>query len=166
MSLRLTLVLVAFVAAGAGAGVVWEWLWVPPTGRVVEDAWYLDATGVRDDFSGTGVYVLVALVAGALLGLAAGTTTRGHELATLGVVALGSAAAAWVMAVTGSALGPPDPRPLAEGREDYTALPSDLRVTGVAPYVAFPAGSLTVLAACFLGLHRSSGSPPRGEPDR
>ena len=164
--LRLVLVLVVFAIAGILAGVVWERLWTPSSGLVVDNTWYLDADGVQDDFSGTGLYVLVALAAGALLGLGTGLATRGLELVTLAAVALGSVTAAWVMLLTGTSLGPPDPRPLADGREDYTAISSDLRVVGKAPYVALPAGALTTLAACFIGL---TGSPRTGsdeEPDR
>jgi len=163
--LRLVLVLAAFLALGAVAGVVWERLWSPPTGLVVDNAWYLDADGVQEDFSGTGLYVLVALATGALVGLATALTTRGHELATLAVVAAGSVAAAWLMLLTGTALGPPDPRPLADGREDYTEIPSDLRVVGVAPYVALPAGALTTVAVCFIGLNGSRRRGMDGEPD-
>lgn len=164
--LRLVLVLAAFLAVGAVAGVVWERLWSPPTGLVVDNAWYLDADGVQEDFSGTGLYVLVALATGALLGLATALTTRGHELATLAVVAAGSVAAAWLMLLTGTALGPPDPRPLADGREDYTEIPSDLRVVGLAPYVVMPAGALTTVAVCFIGLNGSRRSGSDREPDR
>lgn len=163
--LRPVLVLVAFVVAGAAAGVVWERLWTPPTGLVVDNTWYLDAEGVQDDFSGTGLYVVVALTAGALLGLVAGLTTRGHELATLAVVALGSMMAAWVMLLTGTSLGPPDPRPLADGRADYTEVPADLRVVGTVPYIALPAGGLTMLAVCFIGLNGSRRRASHGEPD-
>ena len=163
--LRLGLVLVAFVVVGVAAGVLWEWLWTPPTGLVVDDTWFLDAEGVQNDFSGTGIYVVVALAAGALLGLVTGLTTRGHELATLAVVALGSVAAGWVMLLTGTHLGPPDPRPLADGRKDLAELPSDLRVVGTAPYISFPAGALTLLAVCYIGLNGSSRSRSDAEPD-
>ena len=156
--LRLALVLVTFVVVGVVAGVLWEWLWTPPTGVSVEGEWFLDAEGVQEDFSGTGVYVLVALVAGLVLGLASALTTRSHELATLAVVAVGSLCAAFLMALTGAALGPPDPRPKAQGSADYTAIPSDLRIVGKAPYVALPAGALTGLAVCFVGLNGSRRS--------
>ena len=162
---RLVLVLVTFVVVGAVAGVVWEWVWTPPTGVSVEGEWYLDAEGVQDDFSGTGLYVLVAVVTGAVLGLASALSAPSHELVTLAVVAAGSLAAGWVMAFIGSALGPPDPRPLAERLDDYTAVPADLRVVGTAPYAAFPAGALTALTACFVGLDGSRRSRLDREPD-
>lgn len=163
MTLRLAVVLVAFLVAGVVAGIVWEWLWSPPTGVTVEGEWFLDAEGVQDDFSGTGVYVLVALVTGLVLGLASALTARSHELVTLAVVAVGSLAAAWLMALTGRVLGPPDPRPLAEGRDDYTAIPADLRVVGRAPYASLPVGALTALAVCFVGLNGSRRSRLDGE---
>jgi len=162
---RLALVLVAFLVVGAIAGAVWEWLWTPPTGVSVEGEWYLDAEGVQDDFSGTGLYVLVAVMTGAVLGLVSALSARSHELITLAVVAAGSLAAGWVMALTGSTLGPPDPRPLAGKLDDYTAIPADLRVVGAAPYAAFPTGALTALAACFVGLDGSRRSRLDREPD-
>ena len=76
---------------------------------------------------------------------------------TLAAVAVGSALAGLLMAVTGNALGPEDPRPQAAGKPDFTAEVADLRVEGWSPYVAFPAGALTALAASFLLL---GGSPP------
>ena len=156
--LRLSVVVAGFVVTGVVAGIVWEWWWTPPTGVTVDGEWYLDPEGVQDDFSGTGVYVVVALVAGLLLGIVSALTARSHELATLVAVAVGSAAAAGIMALTGAALGPPDPRPLAQGREDRTEIASDLGVVGATPYAALPAGALTGLAVLFVGTH---GSPAR-----
>jgi hypothetical protein len=154
--LRLVLLVVGFAVAGVFAGVLWEALWSPPGGIVVDSVWYLDNEGVEEDFSGTGLYVLVGLATGLLMGvLSAVTAARTHEVATLVAVAVGSSVAAALMAVTGHALGPPDPRPLAEGREDLTEIPSDLRVVGTTPYAALPAGALTGLAVCFVGLGRS-----------
>ena len=163
--LRLLLTLVGFAIAGVVAGVVWEAFWTAPGGVAIENEWYLDSQGVQDDFSGTGVYVVVGLVGGLVLGLASAFTARGHEVATLVTVALGSAAAAALMAVTGHAIGPPDPRPLAEGEKDFTEIPADLRVVGSTPYAALPAGALTGLAVSFVALNGSSRSRLDREPD-
>ena len=165
LGLRLLLTLVGFAVAGVVAGFVWEALWTAPGGVAIESQWYLDNEGVQDDFSGTGVYVLVGLVGGLALGVVSALTARSNEVATLAAVALGSTAAAALMAVTGHALGPPDPRPLAEGEKDFTAIPADLRVVGRTPYAALPAGALTGLAVCFVALNGSSRSRLDGEPD-
>jgi hypothetical protein len=152
---RLVLLVVGFAVAGVLAGVLWEAFWSPPSGFVVEEVWHLDNEGVQKDFSGTGLYVLVALPTGILMGVVSAVTARTHEVATLVAVVVGSSIAAALMSVTGHALGPPDPRPLAGGEEDLTAIPSDLRVVGTTPYAALPAGALTGLAVCFVGLHGS-----------
>jgi hypothetical protein len=162
---RLLLVLLAFLAAGALAGVVWEWWWTPPTGVSVEGSWYLDNQGLQDDFSGTGVFVLVGLVTGLLLGVATALATRSHEVLTLVTVGVGSVVATAVMAVVGPALGPPDPGPLAQGQDDYTSIPADLQIHGRAPYAALPAGALTGLGVCFVGFGGSGRKRLRTEPD-
>ena len=152
---RLVLLVAGFAVAGVLAGISWEALWSPPSGIVVDETWHLDEEGVQQDFSGTGLYVLLALPTGVLMGVVSAVTARTHEVATLVAVVVGSSVAAVLMSVSGHALGPPDPRPLARGEEDLTAIPSDLRVAGATPYAALPAGALTGLAVCFVGLHGS-----------
>jgi len=63
----------------------------------------------------------VAATAGIVLGFAVALFSRGHEIVTLAAVAVGSALAGFLMAVTGHALGPEDPRPQAAGQPDFTA---------------------------------------------
>ena len=112
---QVLLVLVVFAVAGALAGVVWEWLWTPPTGVALDEQFLLDGDGLRGEFSGTGLYVVVAAVAGLLLGVLVAVLSDRDELVTLVVVAVGSVLAGWLMLRTGVALGPPDPAPLAQG---------------------------------------------------
>jgi len=163
--LRVVLVVAAFVVGGVLAGVVWQAVWTPPTGLYLDEQWRVDSVGAPREVSGTGLYVVVAAAAGIVLGFAVSLLVRDRELLTLGAVALGSVLAGVVMSLTGHALGPDDPRPLAAGKPDYTAEVSDLRVDGRSPYVAFPAGSLTAVAASFLLLARSGGNGPVTEPD-
>lgn len=151
---RVLLVVALFAAGGAVAGVVWEWLWTPPTGVVVEQRYLLDGDGLRSDFSGTALYVLVAAVAGLLLGVLVGVRTHRSELLTLLAVVVGSALAGWLMLQVGTALDPPDPGPLAEQAEDLTRLPDQLEVAGRSPFVSFPAGALVGLIVVFVGLGR------------
>jgi len=163
---RLLLVLGGCAVGGVVAGVVWELVWTAPTGLVYENRWQLDQEGVQSDVSGTGLYVIVGFCTGLLIGVVSALTTRGHEVATLLTVAVGSVVAAALMALTGHALGPPDPRPLAEGRKNFTELDADLLVEGSSPYVAVPVGALTGLTLCFVGYARSSRSRSPTEPDR
>lgn len=169
--LRALLVLVAAAAVGALAGVVWEWVWTPPSGIAYQGRWVLDENGLPSEFSGTGWYVVVAAAAGLLLGTGTALATREDEVVTLLAVAIGAVLAGWLMFHVGHRLGPPDPRALASGADDLTAIVGDLRVGGAGvhprPYAldspafaAFPAGALLAFAALVLGLapgRRSGG---------
>jgi hypothetical protein len=56
------------------------------------------------------------------------------------------------MVQVGHVLGPSDPRSLAESAANGTRLPSDLRIVGTSPYVAYPAGATLGLAVVLLGI--------------
>lgn len=159
------LVLLAFAVGGVLAGVVWHALWTPPTGLYLGEEWHVDSEGAPRDVAGTGLYVVVAATAGILLGFAVSLLARGHEVVTLVAVTVGSALAGLLMAVTGNLLGPDDPRPQAAGKPDFTAEVADLRVEGRSPYIAFPAGALTALAASFLLLGGSMWGSSRTRAD-
>lgn len=146
------IVVVACAVVGALAGVVWEWLWTPSTGTVVRHEWLQGLASLQAEFSATGVYVLVASVAGLLVGVLCGVFLDRAELVTLIAVLVGAAVAGWIMVQVGHALGPQDPRELAKSLPNRTRLPSDLRVAGKSPYVAFPAGATLGLAVVLLGL--------------
>jgi hypothetical protein len=141
--------LVAAVAAG-----VWEWVWTPPDGVVVQHHWF--AVDSSQEFSATGSYVAVALVAGVLTGLLVSVLLGGSELVALAGVVVGSVLAAWLMARTGTALGPADPVTLAASAPEGAHLPGWLDVRGASPYVALPGGALVGLAAVFVGLNRGA----------
>lgn len=146
------IVVAVFAVAGALAGVVWEWLWTPSSGVVVDHEWLQGLAGVQAEFSGTGVYVLVAAAAGLLTGVLCALFLDRAELVTLVAVVAGAALAGWIMVQVGHALGPDDPRVLARTTDNGTRLPSDLRVVGASPYVAFPVGATLSLAVVLLGL--------------
>jgi hypothetical protein len=148
------IVLLVFAGAGALAGAVWEWLWTPPVGVVIDGRWLVGLAGLRSEFSATGLYVLVASAAGLVTGALCGLLLDRAELVTLAAGLAGAALAGWVMVQVGHTLGPADPRELAQTAADRTRLPSDLRITGASPYIAFPAGATLGLAVLFLGLTR------------
>jgi hypothetical protein len=162
---RVLLVVAAFAVVGALAGVGWEVLWDAPGGVVYKQRWFLDPSGPDVSFSGTALYVLLALPLGAVLGAGA-AFLRGREALTLGTVLVGSVVAAWAMYAVGHAMGPPDPQVLAAAKPDYTRVPSDLvlaaRGDSTAPYrstafVAFPVGALAGLTLVFLtGVRRGA----------
>jgi hypothetical protein len=146
------IVVVVFAVVGVVAAVVWEWLWTPPVGVVIDHEWLLGLSGLRSEFSATGLYVVVASVAGLLVGALCGLFLDRAELVTLVAVVVGAVLAGWVMVQVGHVLGPPDPRELAETARNRTRLPSDLRIVGTSPYVAFPAGATLGLAVVLLGM--------------
>lgn len=135
-----------FLAAAVAAGVLWEHWWTPPTGIVSGQEFFLDEQGLGAEFSGTGLYVVVALATGCLLGVLVAVAFRRHEMVTLVVTLAAAGVAGWVMARVGEALGPPDPDPLARGLEDWSPLVADLTVAGTSPYLALPIGALVGLA--------------------
>jgi len=144
-------VLVVFAVAGLAGGLVWVELWDPPLGAVQDREWlYLDFAMVGTVFSGTGLYVVVGLVGGLVLGVLAALAARTSELVTLVAVVLGSALAGYLALQVGLQRSPVDPRLLALVVPDGTELPGTLEVTGRSPFVAWPLGSLVGLAVTYL----------------
>jgi hypothetical protein len=163
VALELGLVVVGFVLAGAAAGFVWERIWTPPNGVVVEHQWRPeDAIALQQQFSGTGWYVIVGMVAGLVLGVGASLLVDRVPLLTLAAVLVGAALAAWMMSSVGSSLGPGDPHQLAKSAADGTRLPSQLEVSGWSPFVALPVGALIGLLIVLIGLGPRAGHP---QPD-
>ncbi|HQR25919.1 MAG TPA: hypothetical protein PLP61_02665, partial [Nocardioides sp.] len=75
---------------------------------------------------------------------------RRHSLTRRAAALPRARLAGWVMARVGRALGPADPDREAATAPDLTALPLDLRVHGVSPYLLLPAGALAGLAGIVL----------------
>lgn len=151
--------MVVLAGAGALAGLLWFRLWEPPRGVVRSGAWLTDETGLRGDFSGTGLYVVVAALTGLLLGVVIALLLARSELATLGFLLLGAVLAGWVMYRVGILDSPGDPRVLADDTADGTVLPGRLRLAGWTPFVAFPTGALLGYAALLVALPgRGSGA--------
>jgi hypothetical protein len=159
VAVQLVLVVAVLAATGALAGVVWQWVWTPTDGVVVDHRWTAgDAIGLQHEFSGTGWYVVVALLAGLVAGIAVALVADRAPLLSLVAVVIGSAVAAWLMLVVGTALGPPDPETVARAADDGTRVPDDRSVSGRSPFIAFPVGALLGLVLVFIGL--SSRVPP------
>ena len=154
------LILALFAAVGALSGRVWWVLWSPaPKGIVYQGNWVPQpyAEGERADFAGTGWYVVVAVVAGLLLGVLAGLLLDRNELVTLVAVAAGSALAAWLMLRVGVSFSAPDPEVLAETAKEGSELPGRLDLAGNSPLLAFPIGSVAGLAIALFGISKHRG---------
>ena len=162
-ALLAAVVLAAYALVGLGAGWAWHELWQPSDGVVFQKQWYADGEALRQDFSGTGLYVLVAAGCGLALGGVFALVGSQRPVLTLVLCVAGSLLAAWLMLTLGERLGPADPHDLAETAEDGSRLPSALRVAGVPPLLAFSLGSLAALALVFTlfpGKGREAGSSP------
>lgn len=153
-------VLAMFALGGLACGWLWHWWWEPVRGVVSEGDWFTDEAGLRGAFSGTALYVLVAVVGGVVLGVVSAYLFDRSELVTLLAVTAGAMLAAWLMWRVGTELGPPDPERLAQRARDGARLPDDLDVSGRSPFAAYPVGALCGLAAVFL----VSGRRPRRRP--
>lgn len=143
-------IVAAYAVLGAVAGVVWEWVWTPP-GMVAQQhqLFYDSDHSLRAEFTGTGLYVLIAAIASALLALGVCLLTRGRELYVLLLVLGGSAVAAAFMWRVGTLLGPDNPATVAAHATTLTRLHGQLTVSGKSPYLAWPIPSLLVLAIVF-----------------
>jgi hypothetical protein len=155
LGVQLGLVVAALAAVGVLAGVVWQWIWTPTIGVVQDHHWTAgDAIGLQHEFSGTGWYVVVGTVAGLVAGVAVALLADRAPLLTLAAVVVGSALAAWLMLVVGTAMGPADPDIAARTAADGTRLPMQLAVTARSPWIALPSGALIGLMLVFIGLPR------------
>ena len=142
-------VLAAYALVGLGAGWVWHELWQSSEGVVIQKEWYPDGNGLRQEFSGTGLYVLVAAGAGLVLGAVFAILGGVRPVHTVVLCFAGALLAAWLMLRLGEWLGPPDPHALAKSADDGTRLPSALRVSGLPPLFSFAVGSLVALAVVY-----------------
>lgn len=147
-------VLLGGLLLGAVCGVVWEWWWTPPAGVAVDGDFVFTSAGLRDGFSGTGRYVLVASAGGLLLGALAALRGDGREVPVLLALVVASALAGAVAGGVGTALGPPDAEARAAGLDDYEPLVQDLSVQGAAAWLTFPTAAVLAAAVVFLVLTR------------
>jgi hypothetical protein len=166
--LWLLIVVASYAAVGAAAGWLWHARWHPAVGQVIQHGWYPDEAGLRGDFSGTGLYVLVAAGAGLLLGLVVAFLGGRRPILTLVGVVAGSALAAWLMVLVGEGLSPAeDPHVAAKTANEGDKLPSTLRVSGLSPLLILPMGSLAAVGLVYVMFSGSSPEPgvstePRG----
>jgi hypothetical protein len=139
-----------FAAVGAVCGWLWESRWTAPTGVVYQGKWYPDGAGTDRMFDGTGSYVVIAALAGLLLGLVCAWLFTAAELVTVVAVLAGGALATWVMHAVGVHLAPADPAVRAKDAADFTKLGGTLQTYGDSYRVAFPGAALLGAALVFL----------------
>jgi len=159
-------VLATYALVGLGAGWVWHELWQPAEGVVVQHQWFATGAGLREDFSGTGLYVLIAVGAGLALGVLFAILGGVRPVVTLVACVVGSLLAGWLMLTMGEWLGPADPQGLAKDLDDGATLPSALRVSGLTPLFAFTLGTLGALALVFTVFQGNSSEQGSDEEPR
>ncbi|MGI8523131.1 MAG: hypothetical protein ACR2K3_07450 [Nocardioides sp.] len=153
--LQLVVVVACFAAAGVVAGVLWELAWTPPE-QIIDrhQIFYVDYASLLRVFSGTGLYVAIAVAVSALISVAVCLVVRRHELVTLGAVLVGSTLAAWLMRLVGVALGPDNPKTVEATARNGTRAAAYLVVDGRSPYLMWPVAALLVLAVVFFAKQR------------
>lgn len=155
----------SLAAAGAILGALGGWLWYQwwapaNTGAIYDTVdgpkWYdLTDQGVAHQFDGPGQYALIGLLLGILLGAVAAVVGRGQPLAAVGGLIVGTALAASMAYVVGTAQSPPDPQKYATAAnvceeapcEEY---PAAIEVSGWTPFLCWPLGALGAFSAAVM----------------
>lgn len=134
------IVAVTFVVAGAACGWLWHQWWQPaPQGFVVDGQAHFADDAV---FRGTGLYFLIASVAGLVIGALVTRFFEKDEVWTLAGLVVGALLAGAVMLLVGRALGPDSAAEFAESAKNFEAVTGDLSAAPLAVVVAFPGGAL------------------------
>ena len=158
---QVLIVLVVFVAAGVVCGWLWHAWWAPAPDAVVVDQRVYYEPDV--EFRGTGLYMLVAALAGIALGLLFALLFDRDEVTTLAAVVAGGVLAGLVMAWVGHALGPENAAEVARHTADFEKIDGDLHAGPLAAYAAFPGGAvLGTVAVLITFTRRRSKTEPSG----
>jgi uncharacterized membrane protein YeaQ/YmgE (transglycosylase-associated protein family) len=154
-------VVVVFAIVGVAGGLLWRSLLDVPHGVVVGHQWFPDPweSGERDAFDATGWYVVIAVVAGLVVGILAAALARGRELWTLAAVLVGSLVAAWLMRAVGLHGAPPDPQAAAKHAADGTRLSGTFGRPGTAAFITWPLAAVLPVGLAFLLLPRRPEVP-------
>ena len=145
-------IVLVIASVGVAAGLLWHSLLHVPHGVVVGHQWFPDPweSGERDLFDATGWYVVIAVVAGLVLGVLAAVLSRAPELWTLAAVLVGSLIAAWLMRAVGLHGAPPDPHAAARHAADGTRLSGTFGRPGAAAFITWPLAAVLPVGLVFL----------------
>lgn len=163
-----SLIAVAFLVAGVVAAVLWYLIWSPAPETDV----YLRDGGrpfFEHDviFRATGIYALVALLVGIVVGATLMVIFDRDEVLTLAVVVVASLIAGLLMALLGHLFGPDPPATIdIEGDypDGFPVTQADLSAHPLAVVTAMPGGALLGCVAILLCL-RGRHDPRRQETD-
>lgn len=154
---RMLLVAGVVVAACAVLGLVGGWLWYhwwgPPNKGTIYDTtkgplWF-DASdkGVAQKFNGPADYSVIAVGLSVVVGVAAALLGRRQALAAIGGLILGTALAAYLSWMVGTAMSPPDPSQYATKanicqKAPCKEYPAQIELSGWTPFLCWPIGAL------------------------
>ena len=139
------------------AGLLWPQLVDPVQFTRTRQGVVSGEVQIARQFDDDGWYVVLAAIIGAVAGGVLTWWRSRDPVATVLLLVLGAAAAAWVMALVGHAVGPPSPGPLlADARIGATA-PDEVKVHALAAYLVWP---IAVLFGAVAVLWASRGSHP------
>jgi hypothetical protein len=148
--------------AGVGLGALGGWLWYvwwgpPNTGTIYDTVdgpqWYdLTDQGVAHQFDGPAEYAIVGLVFGIVLGILAAVLGRRQALVALVGLAVGSALAAYLSFVVGTALSPPDPQDYATADNIDKEYPAAIELSGWTPFLVWPIGALGAFCTAIVAM--------------
>ena len=161
--LEATIILAVFALVGAGGGWFWEHRWTPPTGVAYQGKWIPIGTGPERIFDGTGSFVVIAAIAGLVLGLICAFLFTSSEVGTVVAIVVGAALAAWLMHTVGLHLAPPDPAVRAKDAADLAKIGGTLQTYGDSYRVVFPGAAMlgaTLVYLCFPARRRDEAANP------
>jgi hypothetical protein len=143
-------VLGTYVVLGVVGAVLWWALCDPATFTVTDDGGIaMGEVELAKRFDPDAWYAVIAAVLGLVSGTALTWWRSRDHLLTSGLLLVGSAVAAALMAVLGGWLGPADPRTLAATAETGAQLSAALTVDATVTYLVWPVtvlvGALVVL---------------------
>lgn len=149
------IVLGAFLVAGAAAGWVWHAIWAPAP----EASGFIIATGepafpAESYIRATGLYVLLAVAVGALLGAVLAFVLDHDEVVTLVAVLVGALAGGHVMAYVGNWLGPADPPTKVTSTEQLAGVVAALHVESAVIWTVMPTAAVAGVLGVFITFTR------------
>jgi hypothetical protein len=152
----------AYLVVGVVCGVLWWWLWDPAMfTKVRGGGGSMGEVQLGRRFAADGWYVVIAAVAGLVLGAGMMLWRTRDVLLTTILVVLGSGVAAGAMVVTGHLLGPVDPDVALASVAPGTEVPTQLGVSSAAVYLVWP---IATLVAALVVLWAVPGRFPEGPP--
>lgn len=144
-------VLGSLLSVGVLCGVLWWLLVSPPELTKLRDRAVMSEVELGKRFSVDAMYVVLAVLAGLVSGVALSWWRSRDPLLTSALLLVGAGVAAALMALTGYVLGPGDPEAALVTAEVSAHVPERLKVDIWTVYLAWPIGVLAGALVVLLG---------------